>query len=195
MEFIASYDFKIAYTPGKGNVVADALCGQRMTLSPLFVERKILELISTFGFRPSTEFMPGLLESLEVRPTLLDQIGTSQREDPHILDILDRLSRGETSILLSRYSIYDKGWLRRNRRLCVPQVGSLLKKILEEAHRSKMTIHPRGDKMYKDIKGVFVQAGMKKDMVEFVSQCLICQQVKAEQKKTGGLLHPLEVPQ
>ena len=30
---------------------------------------------------------------------------------------------------------------------------------------------------------------------EFFSQCLICQQVKAEQKEPGGLLHPLEVPQ
>ena len=36
---------------------------------------------------------------------------------------------------------------------------------------------------------------MKKDVVEFVSQCLICQQVKAKQKKPSGLLHPLEVPQ
>ena len=36
---------------------------------------------------------------------------------------------------------------------------------------------------------------MKKDVAEFVSKCLICQQVKAKQKKPGGLLHPLEVPQ
>ena len=36
---------------------------------------------------------------------------------------------------------------------------------------------------------------MKKDVAEFVSRCLVCQQVKAEKKKSGGLLHPLEVPQ
>ena len=36
---------------------------------------------------------------------------------------------------------------------------------------------------------------MKKDVVEFVSRCFVCQQVKAEQKKPSGLLHPLEVPQ
>ena len=36
---------------------------------------------------------------------------------------------------------------------------------------------------------------MKKYVAEFVSQCLVCQHVKAEQKKSGGLLHPLEVPQ
>ena len=35
---------------------------------------------------------------------------------------------------------------------------------------------------------------MKKDVAEFFARCLVCQQVKAEQKKPGGLLHPLEVP-
>ena len=36
---------------------------------------------------------------------------------------------------------------------------------------------------------------MKRNVAEFVLKCMICQQVKAEQKKPGGLLHPLEVPQ
>ena len=34
---------------------------------------------------------------------------------------------------------------------------------------------------------------MKKDVAEFVSRCVVCQRVKAESKKPGGLLHPLEV--
>ena len=32
MELLASYDFEIAYTPGKGNVVADALSRKRLSL-------------------------------------------------------------------------------------------------------------------------------------------------------------------
>ena len=75
MEFLASYDFEIAYTPGKGNVVADALSRKRLSLSPLFVERQSLEFISMFDFRPYVDFVPGLLASLEVRPTLLGRIG------------------------------------------------------------------------------------------------------------------------
>ena len=70
-----------------------------------------------------------------------------------------------------------------------------MKKVLEEAHHSKLTIHPGGDKMYKDVKRVFFWNGMKRDVAEFVSKCLVCQQVKAEQKKPGGLLYALEVPQ
>ena len=73
-------------------------------------------------------------------------------------------------------------------------VEDLVRKVLEEAHRSKLTIHPGGDKMYKDMKRIFFWPGMKKDVADFVSRCIICQQVKAESKKPGGLLHPLEVP-
>ena len=107
---------------------------------------------------------------------------------------MDKLIRGEASSHLARYSIDDKGWLRRDRRLCVPMVEDLVRKVLEEAHRSKLTIHPDGDKMYKDMKRIFFWPGMKKDVAEFVSRCIICQQVKAESKKPGGLLHPLDVP-
>ena len=82
MEFLASYDFEIAYTLGKGNVVAYALSRQRMALSPLFVERKNLEFISTFDFRPSIEILPDFFASLEIRPTLMDQIVASQKGDP-----------------------------------------------------------------------------------------------------------------
>ena len=54
----------------KGNMVADALSRKRLSLSSLFVERRSLEFISKFDFRPSVDFVPGLLASLEVRPTL-----------------------------------------------------------------------------------------------------------------------------
>ena len=112
MEFLASYDFDIAYTPGKGNVVADALSRKRLTLSPLFVERKSLEFIATFDFTPAVESLTATFASLELRPTLLDQVGTSQKEDPQIVEIMDKLISGETSSHLGRYAIDDKGWLR-----------------------------------------------------------------------------------
>ena len=175
MEFLASYDFEISYTLGKGNVVADVLSRKKLTLSPLFVERQNLEYIASFNFRPSSDFVPGLLASLEVRPTLLDSIGAAQREDPQLVDVIDKLIRGETSSHLSRYAIDDKGWLRRDGRLCVPQARELKKKVLEEAHHSKMTIHPGGDKMYKDIKRTFFWNGMKQDVADFVSKCMIWQ--------------------
>ena len=124
----------------------------------------------------------------------MGRIGEAQRDNPQLVELVERLIRGESSSHLSRYTLDDRGCLRRDGRLCVPQDKGLRKVILDDAHRSRMTIHPGGDKMYQDMKRVFFWAGMKKDVAEYVARCLVCQQVKAEQKKPGGLLHPLEVP-
>ena len=99
-------------------------------MSPLFVERKSLEFIATFDFTHVVGSLTGTLASLELRPTLLDQVRTSQKEDPQIVKIMNKLISGETSSHLGRYAIDDKGWLRRNGRLCVPLVGDLVNKVL-----------------------------------------------------------------
>ena len=36
---------------------------------------------------------------------------------------------------------------------------------------------------------------MKKDVVEFVAKCLICQQVKEENQRPSGLMQRIEIPQ
>ena len=36
---------------------------------------------------------------------------------------------------------------------------------------------------------------MKRDVTEYVSKCLMCQQVKAEHQVLTGLLKPLPIPQ
>ena len=94
-----------------------------------------------------------------------------------MFEIVGKLIGGESSSHLNRYAIDERGKLHRDGRLCVPQDESLRKTILEDSHRSMMTIHPGGDKMYREMKRVFFWAGMKKDVSEFVSRCLVCQQV------------------
>ena len=47
-----------------------------------------------FDFRPSVDFVPGLLASLEVRPTLLGRIGKAQRDDPQLVELVEKLIRG-----------------------------------------------------------------------------------------------------
>lgn len=48
--------------------------------------------------------------------------------------------------------------------------------------------------MYRDLKWTFYWEQMKRDIGDFISKCMNCQLVKAEQKKPSGLLHPLYVP-
>ena len=74
------------------------------------------------------------------------------------------------------------------RRLCIPDVGGLKKEIMEEAHSSTYAMHPGSTKMYHTLREHYWWRGMKKDVAEFVSICLICQQVKVEHQRPAGLL-------
>ena len=55
--------------------------------------------------------------------------------------------------------------------------------------------HIQHTKMYRTIKENFWWSGMKRDIAEFVSRCLVCQQVKAEHRKPPGTLQPLPIPE
>ena len=47
--------------------------------------------------------------------------------------------------------------------------------------------------MYCDLRCQYYWRGMKRQVGEFVQQCLTCQQVKAKHQRPVGLLQPLKV--
>ncbi|KAL4020667.1 hypothetical protein IC575_019448 [Cucumis melo] len=57
-----------------------------------------------------------------------------------------------------------------------------------------VTMHPGSTKMYQDLRSVYWWRGMKREVADFVSRCLVCQQVKAPRQHPAGLLQPLSVP-
>ena len=65
--------------------------------------------------------------------------------------------------------------------------------VLRESHHSRLTVHPGGTKMYRDIRRHFWWNGMRRAVAEFVSRCLTCQQVKAEHQRPAGLLQSLPI--
>ena len=73
------------------------------------------------------------------------------------------------------FTLDEEGALRCGNHLCVPNLNDLKKIILEEAHNSKYSIHPGSAKMYQDLKQLYWLEGMKKDVGDFVSRCLVCQ--------------------
>ena len=56
----------------------------------------------------------------------------------------------------------------------------LRKMILEEGHRSNLSIHPGATKMCQDLKMMFWWPKMKREVSEFVYACLVCQKAKIE---------------
>ncbi|GKE99572.1 putative reverse transcriptase domain-containing protein [Tanacetum coccineum] len=51
----------------------------------------------------------------------------------------------------------------------------------------------RADKMYYDLRDMYLWPGMKKDIAEYVSKCLTCLKVKAEHQRPSGLLQQPEI--
>ena len=92
------------------------------------------------------------------------------------------------------FTIDDGGVLKFRYRIYVPS-GGLREEIMQEAHNSKYSIHPGSTKMYRDIKEQFWWNGMKRDVADYVSRCLTCQQVKIEHQKPAGKLQSLPVPE
>jgi hypothetical protein len=79
--------------------------------------------------------------------------------------------------------------------LIVPKRQALKKKILDEAHASRYSIHPGSTKMYHDLRQQFWCTRMKREAARYVSECDTCWKVKADYIKPGGLLQPLSIPE
>ncbi|KAM0052023.1 putative nucleotidyltransferase, Ribonuclease H [Helianthus debilis subsp. tardiflorus] len=65
---------------------------------------------------------------------------------------------------------------------------------MDESHKSRYSIHPGADKMYKDLRTQYWWPGMKKDVALYVSKCLTCLKVKAEHQRPSGLLVQPKIP-
>jgi hypothetical protein len=76
----------------------------------------------------------------------------------------------------------------------VPKNHGLRKKISDEAHASKYSIHPGSTKMYHDLKAQFWWTCMKRETARYVAECDTCRRVKADHMRHAGLLQPLSIP-
>ena len=194
LELIKDYELIIEYHPGKANVVADALSRKssttlayiRTTYVPLLVEMKALRINLDY------DDSGALLANFVVRPSLVDQIRLSQMQDEKLVKEIQKIMNGEAN---ENFSITEDGMLTLRGRACVPDVEDLRKMIMEEAHCSAFAMHPGSTKMYRTIRENYWWSGMKRDIADFVSRCLVCQQVKAEHRRPPGTLQPLPIPE
>nr|GEY32473.1 putative reverse transcriptase domain-containing protein [Tanacetum cinerariifolium] len=76
----------------------------------------------------------------------------------------------------------------------VDESGDVRTLIMDEAHKSKYSIHPGAKKMYYHLRDRYRWPGMKKDIAEYVSKCLTYLKVKAEHQRPSGLLQQPKIP-
>ncbi|GJZ89238.1 putative reverse transcriptase domain-containing protein [Tanacetum coccineum] len=73
-------------------------------------------------------------------------------------------------------------------RIWVPLTDNMRTLIMDEAHKSRYSVHPGANKMYYDLRDMYWWPGMKKDIAMYVSKCLTCYKIKVEHKRPFGLL-------
>ncbi|WVZ52566.1 hypothetical protein U9M48_003614 [Paspalum notatum var. saurae] len=111
--------------------------------------------------------------AFEAEPILEQEINKYQKEDEKLQEIRESLRKGEAP----DFKEDERGILWYKNRICVPNVDSIRKLILSEAHDTAYSIHPRSTKMYYDLKERFWWPGMKRAVAEYVAVCDTCQRV------------------
>jgi hypothetical protein len=190
LELIKDYDLEIHYHRGKENLVADAL-SQKEHVHAAIVAQLPDEIIEDFrrlnmGIVAHTEGV-----TIEVEPTLEQEIRKGQDGDAKIQEIKDLITEGRGP----EFTEDEQGTIWFKDRICVPEIDSLRETILTEAHDSDYSIHPGSTKMYQDLKQKYWWYGLKRDVAAHVAMCDVCQRVKAEHQRLAGLLHPLKIPE
>jgi hypothetical protein len=87
----------------------------------------------------------------------------------------------------------DQGIVWFNNRIVVPKNDVVRQQILDEAHLSRYSIHPRSTKMYHDLKQHYWWTKMNIKIARYVARCDTCKRVKAIHMKITGPLQSLPI--
>jgi hypothetical protein len=97
------------------------------------------------------------------------------------------------SIQDDRYTVVDDIIYYKGRIYLVPE-STLKEKILRAVHDAPLAGHPGYLKTYRQVRERFSWKGLKGDVLQYVRECLTCQQNKSELTHPAGLLQPLPIP-
>jgi hypothetical protein len=181
---IKDYELEVHYHPGKANVIADVLSRK--------AHCNYLSAVHWTREEFSTLVLPNLsLFNITLTPTLKAEIIATQKDDEGMDHIKRRMREGDPKVTCFYEDAEGTLWFKE--RLVVPRREALKKKILDEAHTSRYSIHLVSTKMYHDLRQQFWWTRMKREIAHYVSECDTYRKVKADYMKPGGLLQPLSI--
>jgi hypothetical protein len=159
---------EVYYLPDKANVVADVL--SRKHCNYVTLEPKSETLCEEMRKLSLEVVEHGKLHAVLIESPLDERIVIAQLIDEEVQKIKQKLEERDP-----KYDCFqrdDKGVVWFRQRLVVPRDQDPKKEILDEAHLSKFTIHPRSTKMYRDLRENFWWSNMKGEIAEYVSDVI-----------------------
>jgi hypothetical protein len=93
------------------------------------------------------------LFNITLTPTLKGEIIAAQKNDAGMSHIKRRIQEVDSKVACFREDAEGTLWFKD--RLIVPKKEALKRKILDEAHTSRYSIHPGSTKMYHDLRQQF----------------------------------------
>ena len=107
---------------------------------------------------------------LQITNEFLNEVREEHGKDQELQQIVSELGIEKRK----DFRMGRDGIMRFRERVCVPRSRVLRKMLLDEGHKSRLSIHPGVTKMYKDLKATFWWTGMKTDVADYVASCLVC---------------------
>ncbi|GKE85067.1 putative reverse transcriptase domain-containing protein, partial [Tanacetum coccineum] len=158
----------------KENVVADAL-SRKERIEPL----RVRALVMTIGLDLPKRILEAHIKALKPENLENEDVGGMIRKDIPKEKLEPRAD--------GTLSLYGRSWL--------PCYRYLRSVIMHESHKAKYSIHPGFEKMYQDIKKLYLWPNMKANIATYVSKCLTCARVKAEHQRPSRLLVQPAIPE
>jgi hypothetical protein len=191
LELIKDYDLEVHYHPGKANVVVDAL-SRKAQCNCVNMDAKITTLCDELCKLKIEVVSSGALSYISVEPTLHEQIVMAQIVDRGVQVIKEMIEQRVDKYKCFRQD--SKGILWFGDRLVVPKNPELRKRIMDEAHLSKFSMHPGSNKMYHDLRSLYWWTRMKREIANYIYLNATLAKVKASHLKVTGTLQPLPIP-
>jgi hypothetical protein len=169
MALLSEFNFKIKHIKRKENRVVDALSRSIKTIH--------LAAVRTY--------------ETDAR----ERIKNAQETDAFFKTVTSYLRQEPTGLKYEGYQMLEEGLLTYRNKLYILNCDDLKRFIMDELHKIPYTGHSGYQKMITTTRKQFYWLGLKKDIANYLSKCLECQQVKAEHRHLAGLLQPLPIPE